>query len=119
MIRILVVDDDAVGLDTITNFLETNGYICAKASNADEARHLLNVAQFDLIITDMHMPGESGLQLLNYAFAEFPHIVGIIITGENDSRIQRMALEVGVYAYVTKPFCHRKLLNCISNIDSK
>lgn len=116
MAKILVVDDDAVGLEVIVHFLQINGHTCSQAANASEARHLLNTMEFNLVITDQHMPGESGLQLLSYVFANFSHIAGIVITGSNDCRVQSKASEIGALACMKKPFCLEELLDAISAI---
>lgn len=116
MAKILVVDDDVVGLEAIVHFLRINGHTCVQAMNAREARHLLDTMEFDLVITDQHMPGESGLQLLSYVFENHSKIAGIIITGSNDCGVQSMALEMGALAYMNKPFCLQELLDRISNI---
>jgi Response regulator containing CheY-like receiver, AAA-type ATPase, and DNA-binding domains len=61
MANVLVVDDEVQILNLIKQLLEINGYTCSLASNTSQARSYLKEDTFDLILCDMHMPGETGL----------------------------------------------------------
>ena len=62
--HILLIDDDERILSLLKTFLNQNGFITSTAQNSQEARSLLDYFEFDILIIDIMMPGESGLELL-------------------------------------------------------
>ena len=101
--RILVVDDDE-SLRRVTQVqLEDEGYAVTTAPNADEALHVLARNQQDLVLTDLNMPGISGVELLREIRSEYPDTSVILVTafGTVDSAVE--AMKVGAFDYITKP----------------
>jgi cyclic di-GMP phosphodiesterase len=113
--RILIVDDDASVQSMLTRMLGRHGYDCESAGNGAVARDLLASMPFDLALCDLNMPGESGLELIEYISAEHPETATIMVTGADDSKIAEKALELGTYGYVIKPFYNNELLINIAN----
>lgn len=101
--RILVVEDDD-SLRRVTQVqLEQAGYETATASGGAEALALLERSLPDLVITDLKMPGMSGMDLLRRIKADYPEIVVIVVTafGTIESAVE--AMKLGAYDYITKP----------------
>tara|TARA_Y100001970_G_scaffold136989_1_gene168590 strand:+ start:4028 stop:4705 length:678 start_codon:yes stop_codon:yes gene_type:complete len=113
--HILVVDDDDKIKDLIKQFLNEKGFIVSAASNAKEAKIKIDIFNFNLIILDVMMPGQSGYDLTK-EIKETRNIPIILLTakGEVESRIH--GLELGADDYLGKPFDPQELLLRIKNI---
>lgn len=109
-IRALVVEDDDVVRRAVVKLLDRNGYSCAPASTADEALQLLDDEEFDLVVTNMDMPGGAGLDLLMHMSAEHTDVATVVVTAKDDAKVARAALDAGAYAYVIKPFNDNEML---------
>jgi two-component system response regulator HydG len=103
---ILVVDDDIVVLTALSKLLNLFGYIVAGASNSQAAMDYVTSSRkrFDLIITDLAMPGIDGVQFMTAAKKVFPDIPVIVMTGYSERCTPEEALRLGAFAYVAKPF---------------
>ena len=113
--RILIVDDEQHLQMMLKNMLELDGYSCAVASNAAEARELITKEHFHLMLCDQKMPGESGIDLIRYVSETYKDISVIMVTGEDDRQLAETALEIGAYGYVIKPYRLNELLINVSN----
>lgn len=113
--HILIVDDDDRIRTLLFRFLTENGYRVSTADNAREARARLQGLVFDLIVLDVMMPGESGIELAK-SIRETSAVPIMMLTAraEIDDRI--IGLQTGVDDYLTKPFDPRELLLRISSI---
>lgn len=113
--HILVVDDDSRIRTLLSRFLKDNGYRVTSAASAAEARARLEGLTFDLIVLDVMMPGESGLDFARDLKGR-SHLPILMLTAlaEPDARVA--GLETGVDDYVPKPFEPRELLLRIGNI---
>ena len=107
--HILVVDDDSRLRDLLTRFLSENGFRVTAAGDAADARRKLAAIEFDLIVLDVMMPGETGFELTRSLrrTRELP-ILLLTAMGEVENRIE--GLETGADDYLTKPFEPRELL---------
>ncbi len=85
------------------------------AGDTAEARNLLNDHQIDLVLCDIHMPGESGLDFLRNILPEYPETAAMIITGDSDKQMVDAALKIGVYDYIDKPIERDRLLISVAN----
>lgn len=113
---VLVVDDSEMVIQLLRDLLEPNGYACDVAMNANEARAKLARNTYDLVLTDVNMPpGDSGLELIRHVVKECQDTATIIITAIDSPETGNMALEIGAYGYVIKPFNNTELLINISN----
>lgn len=114
--HILVVDDDARLRELLQKFLSENDFFVFTATDAADARTKLRSLAFDLIVLDLMMPGESGLELaadLRKNGNDVP-ILMLTAMGETEDRIN--GLEQGADDYLTKPFEPRELLLRINSI---
>jgi two-component system OmpR family response regulator len=108
--RLLVVDDDPVMRDMIVNYLAENGLQADAAAGRDEMATSLQHAEYDLVILDLKLGQDDGLDLLRELRTRSDLPV-IIITGHRRDEIDRVVgLELGADDYVTKPFNLRELL---------
>ncbi len=113
--HILIVDDDDRIRTLLYRFLSENGYRVTTADNAREARARLEGLVFDLIVLDVMMPGESGLELAkSIRLTSSVPILMLTARAEIDDRIA--GLQTGADDYLTKPFDPRELLLRISSI---
>jgi two-component system phosphate regulon response regulator OmpR len=113
--HLLVVDDDRRIRSLLSRFLSERGFRVSVAADAAEARRILVGLDFDLMIVDVMMPGESGLDLTRSlsAIRDIP-ILMLTARSETDDRI--LGLEAGAEDYLSKPFDPRELLLRVNNI---
>jgi putative two-component system response regulator len=114
-VRILVVDDEEPIRRVIARLLQRNGYECETAGGAEEAMALLSEGDFALVLTDMDMPGTSGLDLINQIVEAFEDIATVMVTGMDDAKLAGTALKIGAYGYVIKPFEPNEILISVMN----
>lgn len=104
--RILVVEDEAPVREMVARYLEGRGYDVAQAADAEQV--LLRMSRdrepFDVVLTDVHLPGLSGLELLRLLLTHSPLRPVIMITGDADEKLARKALGYGAAGYLLKPF---------------
>jgi two-component system, OmpR family, phosphate regulon response regulator OmpR len=107
--HVLIVDDDARIRSLMLRFLLNNGYRVTTAAHAQAARDAMTLFVFDLIVLDVMMPGESGLELAHALRGTLDTpIIMLTARGETSDRIS--GLEAGVDDYMAKPFEPRELL---------
>jgi putative two-component system response regulator len=102
--RILIVDDDKQICELVRRLLERAGYSCSTAENAARAQELLAAHAFELMLCDLQMPGESGLDVITHTRAAYPDTAAIMVTGVDDEGLAGHALALGAYGYIVKPF---------------
>ena len=106
---ILIVEDEASIREPLVKYFENNQFRVKGASNAAEARAMLNVHAFDLVISDIMMPGEDGLSLCRH-IRSTSNLPVILLTARTEELDRILGLEVGADDYVVKPFSPRELL---------
>ena len=107
--RILVVEDDEEMRSLLKDFIEAEGFETDSASNGSEAFRKLAKESFDLIITDVRMPGLTGLDILPGVRKLQPEASIIVITAFGSEEVCRRAFERGATAYLEKPIHFSKL----------
>jgi DNA-binding NtrC family response regulator len=100
---ILVVDDDPAICQSLKEVLEAAGYEVTVAADGESGLHLLKEEAFDLVLSDLALPGLDGMGLLNYLVREQPEVPCIIITGYGTIANAVAAIRQGAYDYFTKP----------------
>ena len=103
MANILVVDDDDVIRDTLCELL-SGEYACQTADTAEQALTKLKAQPFDVVLTDISMPGLTGMELLSRVRRLYPDTPVIIISGLADEEQAQSLLELGAFDYLLKPF---------------
>jgi two-component system, NtrC family, sensor kinase len=115
MIPILIVDDDERNRRFLARLLETGEYSCTLAASAQEARRFLGTQLFSLVLCDVSMPHESGLDLALDILAKHPETAVVMVSGLDDPKIAQAALAMGAYGYILKPFKAIEMLIHVSN----
>lgn len=108
--HVLIVDDDQRLLDLLRRFLSANGFRVTTAPNAAEARARLAAMHFDLVLLDVMMPGESGLDLARHLQRNAEHTPVLLLTAMAEAEDRIRGLETGAEDYVVKPFEPRELV---------
>jgi DNA-binding NtrC family response regulator len=101
---ILVIDDDAVFREALTRSLERQGYEVEAAARADTGLDALERAPFDLVLTDLRMPGIGGIELVRRARRRDPDAVCVVITGYGTAEQSIEALREGAFWFVDKSY---------------
>lgn len=103
--RLLVVDDDPILLETLSSLLDQEGFQVTTAASGEEAESkLLRLRPFfDLLITDLVMPGKGGMEVLRTALEVNPSCTALVLTGFGSVREATEAMDLGAFDFVTKP----------------
>ncbi|MEW5965430.1 MAG: sigma-54 dependent transcriptional regulator [Pseudomonadota bacterium] len=103
-IRILLIDDEAIALTNLSHVLQREGYAVTACKDGESGLAELKKADFDLVLTDLKMPGIDGMEVLRAVRARHPDVPVIMITGHAslDSAVE--AMKAGAYHYLAKPF---------------
>ena len=108
--RILIVDDEPHICEILCRWLKLEGYSCAMAFCGEEALKALKENPVDLVLSDILMPGMSGMDLLQIMEPLFPDVAVLMVTAVDDLSTGVLAVELGAYGYVTKPFNKNEIL---------
>ena len=108
--KVLIVDDDSAIQRLISRNLAKKGYECHAVENAQTARQSLANSAADLLICDICMPGESGLDLVRSVIHDYPKMAIMMISGLDHAEIVESAIDIGVDGYITKPFETNQLI---------
>jgi len=109
-VKVLLVDDEMGILDTLRILLKGAGYRVATAKGGAEALDLLSSDTPDLVVTDIRMPGTSGLEVLSRAREIDPELPVILMTAQASLQSAVRAVNEGAYYYLQKPFSNEELL---------
>jgi FixJ family two-component response regulator len=114
MERILVVEDDRFFREMYFNLLSEEGYEVHTAASVDEAMECLLRTECHLVVTDLVMPGQSGIDLLLLVKSNYPNIDVIMVTGNTNVEAAIQALKNGARDYLLKPVNHDELRHSVS-----
>jgi DNA-binding NtrC family response regulator len=103
MAVLLIVDDDKAIRDALHELFEEE-HLCHLAGTAEEALEWLEKEKYDVVLTDISMPGLSGLELLGLLRLRQPETPVIIISGLSDQEHARGLTQMGAFDYLVKPF---------------
>jgi len=115
MEKILIIDDEHPVRRIIKRFLEKERYSCATAASAAEARDILKEDPYDLVLCDIRMPGESGLDFIQRDLAAYEDTAVIMVTGVDDKEVAESTFKLGAYDYIIKPIEPFRLLISVAN----
>ncbi len=110
---ILVVDDDPNICAVLQGLLVRKGFSCITASDVDQAERIIEKENLASVITDLKMPGRSGMDLIDICRREKPGMPVIMITAHGDVDTAVQAMRAGAYDFITKPLDETELLNVV------
>ncbi len=113
--NILIVDDEAAIRKLLSRFLVGAGYECLTADSVESAKTLLAAQGFDLLLSDLKMPGESGVDLIRFAKEHYPETGRIMITAFGSPEASNEVIRIGVYGYIIKPVTKNEVLITVGN----
>ncbi len=119
---IMVLDDEEGVRQSLADSLQSAGYSVEQASSVENATSLLAapvLRKWALILTDLLMPGTSGLSLLEYAHRYHPHVPVVMVTGVHDISVALEAIRMGAYDYLLKPFQRAQLMAVVARALEK
>jgi DNA-binding NtrC family response regulator len=102
-VRLLLVDDDPLIVNSLSEFLRLEGYTVDAASDGGQAVEMLAVNRYNLVLTDVNMPRSNGLELLRNIRSNYPDVVVLVITGYGTIENAVEAVKMGAFEYLTKP----------------
>lgn len=113
--KLLIVDDEEPVRRALERILSRNGYDCTSAQDVVSAREALRTDSFALVLSDVNMPGESGIDLVKTVVRDHPDTATVMCTGLDDAELARTAIEIGAYGYIVKPFEPNEILIAVMN----
>jgi putative two-component system response regulator len=113
--RILVVDDDEMLCQLLKRWLVKEGYECVSAYSGEEAMDRLDESRYALMITDINMPGITGMELLAMIRGKYQDMSTIVASAIDDRSIAINALELGAFTYIIKPLSKAETLIGVEN----
>ena len=113
--RILIVDDEDQIRTLLSRLLGAHRYECITAESAAAARRVLEGMEIALVLSDVNMPGESGIDFTREVLAQYPDTAVVMVTGMDDRSYADAAIELGAYGYVLKPFKPNELIINVGN----
>ncbi len=102
--HILLIDDEAIALTNLSHVLEREGYEVTACRDGESGLAALAQAEYDLVLTDLKMPGLDGMEVLKRVHAEHPDVPVIMITGHASLDSAVAAMKAGAFHYLAKPF---------------
>ncbi len=117
--HILIIDDDDRIRELLKQFLNKNGFITTTSQDTSDARQQMSKFIFDLIVIDLMMPGENGVDFLKSVRKGGSMIPAIMLTAMSDIDSKTKCFENGCDDYLVKPFEPRELILRINNILNK
>ena len=102
--KILVVDDDSLMRDAISSILKSKGFLVTGSPNGDDALDKIRNDDFELVLSDIAMPGMSGLVLLDKVKALKPELPVLMMTGSTELQYATEAIRKGAFDFLIKPF---------------
>jgi putative two-component system response regulator len=113
--ELLIVDDERVLRRWAERVLGDRGYACDSANDGLTARKQLQLAAYQLVLLNVSMPGESGIQLLSHIRSTYPSCAVVVVTGEDSTELAMTSIEQGAYGYIIKPVMAGELLINVAN----
>jgi DNA-binding NtrC family response regulator len=111
--HLLIVDDESALRSAIAERLADQGFSVEQAASGEEALQRLTEFAFDILITDLRLPGINGREVLDAALERYPDIIAIVITGFGTVKDAVDAIKQGAADFVTKPFQFDALLHVV------
>ena len=113
--HLLIVDDEAALRGAIAERLGDHGFVVEQAASGEEALERLAAFAFDVLITDLRLPGIDGRQVLDAAVERYPDLIAIVITGFGTVKDAVEAIKQGASDFITKPFQFDALMHVLGS----
>jgi DNA-binding NtrC family response regulator len=113
--HLLIVDDEKALREAIAERLSDHGFVVEQADSGEQALQRLADFAFDILITDLRLPGIDGRQVLDAALERYPEIIAIVITGYGTVKDAVDAIKQGAADFITKPFQFDALLHVLTS----
>ena len=113
--KILIIDDEDIVLKSCLRILKNDDYEIDTVYSGDEGLKRTNEKEYDIVITDLKMPGLSGMEVLATLRKNKPEVTMIIFTGYATVENAREALKMGAFDYIPKPFTNEELRTVVEN----
>src|SRR3954470_10461895 len=117
--HLLIVEDEAPLRAAIAEQLADRGYKVEQADSGEAALARLADFAFDVIITDLRLPGMDGSALVQAAVARYPDIIAIVVTGYGTMKDAVDAIKSGAYDFVSKPFQFAELMHVLDSAQEQ
>ena len=115
-LQLMIVDDEPVVLHSCCRILQGRSDISlTTAESASACLEQMRVRPYDIVITDLKMPGMDGLELLREIRQQWPDVIAMVFTGHATVETARSALRLGAFDYIPKPFTPDELRTVIEN----
>lgn len=114
--RILIVDDEILITKALDFLFSQHDYETETAHNVHEAKEKIEAQEFDLMLVDIIMPGESGLDFLNFIREKQPELPVIIMTGQPSFESAFKAVNSYATEYITKPLKNDKIIGLVNSL---
>ncbi len=108
--KILIIEDDPAMRLGMSHFLSSSGFVVKECDNGARAIEILKEYDFDIVITDLRLPGKDGLLILKEIKSRHPHTGVIVITAFPEIKTAVQAIKDGAFDYIAKPFSNEELL---------
>jgi CheY-like chemotaxis protein len=116
--RAMLIDDDKESVETLSYAIESLGYCCSTFSDPHKAIQKITNEHFDVVITDMQMPGLSGIEVVKEVRKISPESFIIVVSGSMDHRVESYLYNHGASLCLPKPFHLSILLKALSLFNS-
>lgn len=113
--RLLIIDDEDIVLKSCQRILRDSGYHIDTATNGEEGLAVLDRGDYDLVVTDLMMPGMSGMDVLRTIKEKNIDVTVVIFTGYATAETAREALKTGAFDYIPKPFTPEEFRDVVNN----
>jgi DNA-binding NtrC family response regulator len=114
--KVLIVEDEKITRITLANLLEKEGYEVDSAATGDAGYKKVSQVKYDVVITDLRLPGKGGIDILKTAREKNPGTDVIVMTAYATVETAVSALKLGAYDYITKPLSPEKFLSLMKNV---
>jgi len=114
-VRLLIIDDENIVHKSCNRILRGTRFEITNAFSGEEGLELIGKQDFDLVLTDLMMPGIGGMEVLNRLIKDKPEVIVIVFTGFATVESAREALKKGAFDYIPKPFTPKELVDVLDN----
>lgn len=118
-VKVLVVDDEAIVLESCRKVLEDAGYEAHLVSNVEKALDAMRDEDFELLLIDVKMPGHDGLFLIKEIQKKWPGVPIVVMSGYHTRQTVEEAAHLGVATFIAKPFTPDELLKAVQRVLQK